>query len=132
MFWISPWGARTLAPDGADSCVGLELALTRVREREALGVLGASAGAARYASSDGGRVWASALIGTRRGLGWAAGLTAGPWLELSPTARPRWGGQLGVWITLGITPFLRAATIDDRGVFAEVGLSVPLPVARWR
>jgi hypothetical protein len=131
ILWLAPWGARTEAPDGADSCVGGELAVTRVRERQALGLLGGSFGAGRYASSDAGRLWFNAAMGTRRGTGWMMGGSAGAILELSPTARPRLGASAGLWLFVGVVPFVRVATIEGRGVFAEVGVEIALPVVRW-
>jgi hypothetical protein len=130
--WLAPWGARTRTPDGADSCVGAELAVTRVRERAALGLLAVTAGGGRYASSDSGRLWLSTAAGSRRGLGVMVGISAGPMVELSPTARPKLGASVGVWAAAGIVPFVRAATIEGRGVFAEFGVSIALPIARWR
>jgi hypothetical protein len=129
--WLGPTGAVTQAPDGTDSCVGLELALTRVRERAPLGAAGLALGAGRYASSDAGRLWAHALVGTRRGTGWMAGASAGPLLELSPLARPRLGASAGLWLFVGVVPFVRIATVEGRGLFAEAGVSIALPVIRW-
>lgn len=129
--WLGPWGARTEAPTGVDSCVGLELAATRIREREAVGAVGLVVGAARYASSDGGRLTASALVGTRRGTGWMVGASAGPIVELSPLSRVKLGASAGIWVFAGVTPFARVATVEGRGVFAELGVSVALPVLRW-
>lgn len=131
IFWLAPWGARTEGPNGADSCVGAELAVTRVREREALGLIGGSAGAGRYASSDAGRLWVNAAVGTRRGTGWMIGGSAGAILELSPTARPKLGASAGVWMFVGVVPFARLGTLEGRGVFAEVGVEIALPVLRW-
>lgn len=130
--WLGPWGARTEAPTGVDSCVGLELAVTRIREREAIGALGLVVGAARYGSSDAGRLTASALVGTRRGTGWMIGASAGPIVELSPISRVKLGATAGLWIFAGVTPFARVATVEGRGVFGELGVSIALPVLRWR
>ena len=130
--WLAPWGARTGAPDGADSCVGGELMVTRIREREGIGAAGGSVGAGRYASSDAGRLWANVALGTRRGTGWMIGGSAGAIVELSPTARPKLGATAGVWLFAGVVPFARVATIEGRGVFAEVGVEIALPVLRWR
>lgn len=130
--WLGPWGARTEAPTGVDSCVGLEAALTRIRERETLGAVGAVLGAARYGASDAGRLTASALVGTRRGTGWMIGASAGAIVELSPLSRPRLGANAGLWIFAGVTPFVRLATVEGRGVFGELGVSIALPVLRWR
>ncbi len=133
--WLAPTGGYTEAPSGGgadgDSYVGLELAVTRIRERELLGTAGLIVGAGRYASSDAGRIWAHALAGTRRGTGWMIGATAGPILELSPISRPRLGASAGLWMFVGVVPFVRVATLEGRGVFAEAGLSIALPVVRW-
>lgn len=133
--WLALWGARTGAADGGrggyDSCIGGELAFTRVRESQALGLLGVTAGGGRYASSDDGRLWANAIVGTRRGTGWMAGGSAGALLELSPTARPKLGGAVGVWAFVGVVPFLRIGAMEGRGAFAELGVEIALPVLRW-
>lgn len=129
--WLALWGALTESDEGYDSCVGGELAVTRVREREALGLLGATLGAGRYAASDDGRLWLNAIAGTRRGTGWMAGGSAGAVVELSPTARPKLGGTLGVWAFIGIVPFARLGAMEGRGAFAEVGVEIALPVLRW-
>ncbi len=130
--WLGAWGARIESAEGADSCVGLELAVTRIRERELLGALGLAVNAGRYASSDDGRISALALAGTRRGTGWMIGASAGPLVELSPTARPKLGASAGLWIFAGVVPFLRLSTMEGRGAFFEAGVSLALPVVRWR
>jgi hypothetical protein len=131
ILWLGPAAARTSAPTGADSCVGIELSIVRVRERRALSAAGLTLGAGRYASSDAGRIWAAAVTGTRWPTGWMTGISAGPMLELSPIARPRVGASVGLWIFVGVVPFVRIAALADRGVFAEAGLSIALPVRRW-
>jgi hypothetical protein len=131
ILWLAPWGARTDAPGGADSCVGGELLVTRIRERQAIGAVGGSIGAGRYASSDAGRLWANLALGTRRGTGWMIGGSAGAIVELSPTARPKLGASAGVWLFAGVVPFARVVTLEGRGVFAEVGVEIALPVLRW-
>jgi hypothetical protein len=130
--WLGAWGARTEASEGADSCVGLELAMTRIRERAWLGTLGVAVNAGRYASSDDGRISALALAGTRRGTGWMIGASAGPLLELSPTARPKRGASVGIWAFAGVVPFVRVAAVEGRGAFFEAGVSIALPIVRWR
>lgn len=130
--WLGAWGARTESDDGADSCVGLELAITRIREREPLGLLGVAMNVGRYASSDDGRISTLALAGTRRGTGWMIGASAGPLVELSPTARPKFGASAGLWIFAGVVPFVRLSAMEGRGAFFEAGVSLALPVVRWR
>lgn len=128
--WLGPTGARTISSTGADSSVGIEVAATRICGRAALEVAGLTVGAARYASSDDGRVWASGLAATRAA-SVLIGVSAGPLLELSPLARPRIGASAGVWVFAGVIPFARVAAVPGRGIFAELGLSIALPVRRW-
>ncbi|MBK7534038.1 MAG: hypothetical protein IPI49_01450 [Myxococcales bacterium] len=129
--WLAPWAAWTESDEGGDSLFGVELALTAVRERAALGLLGVTMGAARYAEGDAGRLWASAALGTRRGLGLMLGVSAGPIIELSELAHPRIGGGVGVWLFAGLVPFARVAAVPQRGILAEVGLEIALPLRRW-
>ncbi len=129
--WLALWGARTEAAYGYDSCVGGELAITRVREGEALGLVGGTLGGGRYAESDDKRLWANAVAGTRRGTGWMLGGSAGAVLELSPTARPKLGATVGVWAFVGVVPFARVGAMEGRGAFLELGVEIALPVLRW-
>jgi hypothetical protein len=77
----------------------------------------------------GGRLWADAVVGTRIG-GWMIGTTAGPIVELSDVAHPRFGGSFGVFGFVGLTPFARVGFVDKLGGFAEIGVHIALPVLR--
>lgn len=129
--WLSPQVAWTQRDAGGDSLVGLELALTWVRERHALALWGLTAGAARYAKGDAGRIWLSLAAASRRPLGVLAGVAAGPVLELSAQAHPRAGLAASVWLFAGVVPFVRMAAVADRGLSAEIGLQIALPIRRW-
>ena len=63
-----------------------------------------------------------------RVLGRMIGISAGPLVELSELSHPRVGGSIGVWGFLGITPFARLGTVQDLGMFGEVGVHIALPV----
>jgi len=127
-FWLGPTGAASRVEANWDSTIGADAALIRVREREPLGVIGASFGASRWTERGGGRLWIDALVGTR--LGRMVGVSAGPILELSELAHPRAGVSLGLWGFVGVTPFVRVGAVDDLGGFAEVGVHLALPVLR--
>ena len=53
-------------------------------------------------------------------------------IRLSELAHPRFGGSIGVWSFVGITPFARVGTVQDLGMFGEVGVHIALPVFRRR
>jgi hypothetical protein len=128
--WLGPTIAAGRGGAEWDSTFGGDATVIRVREREHLGVLGLTFGASRWTVRGGGRVWLDGLVGTR--LGRMVGLSAGPVLELSELAHPRLGGSVGVWAFLGVTPFVRAGTVQQLGGFVEVGVHIALPVIRWR
>jgi hypothetical protein len=127
--WLGPAGAASHVDDMWDSTVGGDLTVVRIREREALGAIGASLGASRWTERDGGRIWLDAIAGTR--LGRMVGVSAGPLLELADLAHPRLGASVGVWAFLGITPYARLGTVQELGPFAEIGVHIALPVRRW-
>jgi len=128
--WLGPTGAASRLDSEWDSTIGADLALVRVREGETLGALGLSFGGSRWTERGGGRVWLDALVGTR--VGRMVGVSVGPILELSDLAHPRWGGSVGLWAFLGVTPFVRVGTIDELGGFIEIGLHIALPILRRR
>jgi hypothetical protein len=128
--WIGPLGAATRVESMWDSTIGADVSVVRVREGELLGTVGATLGGSRWTERGGGRIWLDAVVGTR--LGRMVGLTAGPILELDELSHPRWGASAGVWAFLGVTPFLRAGSVQNLGGFVEIGLHIALPVIRSR
>jgi hypothetical protein len=128
--WLGPTGAASHIVAEWDSTVGADATLVRVRERAALGVVGASLGASRWTVRGGGRIWLDGLVGTR--VGRMVGASAGPLLELSELAHPRVGGSVGLWAFVGVTPFVRAGIVSELGGFVEIGVHIALPVIRSR
>ncbi len=127
--WLGPVGAASYLDAKWDSTFGAEAAIVVVRERDALGLLGANLGASRWSARGGGRVWLDALIGTSV-LGHMMGASLGPILELSQLESPKIGASIGVWGFAGITPFARIGEVSDLGMFAELGVHIALPVLR--
>jgi hypothetical protein len=128
--WIGPLGAATRVDSVWDSTIGGDLSIVRVREHEPLGAIGATLGGSRWTERGGGRIWLDAVVGTR--LGRMVGLTAGPILELDELSHPRFGASAGLWAFLGVTPYLRAGSVQNLGGFVEIGLHIALPVIRSR
>lgn len=131
VLWLGPTLAWQWRKDDGDSLVGVELALTRIRQRCGVALWGASVGAARFAERDAGRIWAVAALGTRRPFGVMIGATAGPVVELAELARPKVGGVVGAWVALGVVPYARVALLADGTASAELGLELALPLRRW-
>jgi len=129
--WLGVSGTGSHLESEWDSTFGADAAVIRVRERDAIGAIGATFGASRWTVRDGGRIWLDALIGTRV-LGRMVGVSAGPIVELSALSHPRVGGSVGVWSFVGLTPFARVGTVRDLGWFGEVGVHIALPVFRRR
>lgn len=128
--WLGPSGAASRVDGSWDSTIGADLAVIRVREREPLGAIGLSVGASRWTEREGGRLWVDAIAGTR--IGRMVGISAGPILELADLAHPRFGGSVGLWAFLGVTPFLRVGAVEELGGFIEMGVHIALPVLRRR
>jgi hypothetical protein len=126
--WLGPTTAASHIDSDWDSTIGADATVIRVRERDALGAIGATFGASRWTVRGGGRIWLDGLIGTR--IGRMVGMSAGPILELSELAHPRPGASVGVWLFAGVTPFARVGVVDELGTFAEIGLHIALPVYR--
>jgi hypothetical protein len=127
--WLGPTGAASHVDSEWDSTFGGHAAVLRVREREALGVIGGAFGASLWTERSGGRIWLDAMIGTRV-WGRMIGASLGPILELGDLAHPRPGASLGVWTFIGVTPFARIGFVDELGGFGEIGLHIALPVLR--
>ncbi|MBA3456978.1 MAG: hypothetical protein H0T42_28065 [Deltaproteobacteria bacterium] len=127
--WLGPTVAASRIEASWDSTVGGHAAVLRVRERQALGVIGGAFGATMWTERDGGRLWLDAMIGTRIA-GRMIGASAGPILELGDLAHPRIGGSVGVWTFVGVTPFARVGVVTELGAFGEIGLHLALPVLR--
>ena len=127
--WLGPSGAATYVDTDWDSTIGGDLSVVRVRERDAIGAIGASLGGARWTVRGGGRIWLDAIAGTRI-FGRMTGISAGPILELSELAHPRVGGSVGLWTFVGVAPYARVGAVSDLGAFVEVGIHIALPVVR--
>lgn len=127
--WLGPIGAASYVDARWDSTFGGDAAIAIIRERAALGVIGANLGASRWTVRGGGQVWVDGLVGTRL-LGRMMGASIGPILELSELAHPKLGASIGVWVFAGITPFARIGAVSDLGMFAELGIHIALPVLR--
>jgi hypothetical protein len=127
--WLGPEGAASRVERAWDTAFGAEATVVRVREADALGVIGGSAGASLWTARSGGRIWVDAVAGTRLG-GRMYGATLGPLVELSALAHPRFGASVGVWAFFGVAPYARIGIVDELGAFAEVGLHIALPVLR--
>lgn len=127
--WLGPIGAASRLDGTWDSTFGAHAAVLRVREGAWLGTLGGAGGASLWTERGGGRIWLDAVVGTRLA-GRMVGLTAGPLVELSDVAHPRWGGTIGAWGFAGVTPFVRVGIVQELGGFGEVGIHLALPVIR--
>ena len=127
--WLGPVGAASTIDSDWDSTFGGDLAIVRVRERDRLSAVGFDIGGSLWTERGGGRIWLDALAGTRLA-GRVYGVTAGPLVELSDFAHPRFGGSVGVWAFFGITPFARIGVVDELGPFVDVGVHIALPVLR--
>ncbi|MBA2542412.1 MAG: hypothetical protein H0V17_22415 [Deltaproteobacteria bacterium] len=129
--WLGPSAAASHVDTEWDSTIGADAAVIRIREQAAVAAIGGSLGASRWTVRGGGRIWLDAMVGTRV-VGRMAGLSAGPIVELSDFSHPRLGGSIGVWTFIGITPFARLGTVQDLGMFGEVGVHIALPVFKRR
>ncbi len=126
--WLGPTGAASHVDGAWDSTIGGHLAILRIRERAAVGVIGGMVGASLWTERGGGRIWADAVAGTR--VGRMIGVSAGPILELSEIVHPRLGASIGLWGFVGVIPFARVGFVDRLGGFAEIGVHIALPVLR--
>lgn len=127
--WLGPSGAASRIDSQWDSTIGADVTVISVREHVPLAAIGGSLGASKWTERGGGRVWLDAMAGTEI-LGSMVGVSAGPLVELSDLAHPRIGGSVGVWGFFGVAPYARVGMVDQLGVFAEVGLHIPLPLLR--
>jgi len=118
--WLGPIGAASRIDNQWDSTFGGDAALVRIREHDAIGAIGGTFGASKWTVRGGGRLWLDALVGTQV-LGHMVGASAGPIVELSDLARPKYGGSVGLWGFVGVTPFVRVGVVEDTGTFAEIG-----------
>jgi hypothetical protein len=127
---LGPAGGAVYTRSSWDSGFGGEISLVRVREQEFLGALGLGIGGIRFATEDRGRIWADVQLGSRRPLGLGAGLNAGVTAELDAVIPPRWGAQATLWVFLGVLPYVRVGTIQQSGLFVDLGVKIALPVLR--
>lgn len=90
-----------------------------------------SAGAVAFATRTGGRAWAEVAV-ARRLIGEVLmGVGVGPAIELDRQRKPRLGGEATVWAFTGVIPYVRIGTVEREGAFAEAGVRIALPAARW-
>lgn len=129
--WLGPTGSAGWIGSGWDSIFGGDATVVRVRERETLGAIGGTFGAARWTERGGGRAWLDLLAGTPA-FGHMFGVSAGPLLEMNDIRHSAIGGSIGLWAFVGITPYVRVGAVDGLGEFAEVGVHIALPVLRRR
>jgi len=128
--WLGPTGGVVRVDGAWDSAWGGGVQVVRVRERAALGVVGAWLGGVHYAARDGGRISLEAVAGTRRGFGRMLGIAVGPALELGASRHPRLGGSATAWLFAGFTPYARVGGLVDTGAFIELGVAFNVPA--WR
>src|SRR5262249_29825361 len=114
-----------------DSVVGGTASLLRLRENEALALVGGRVTGARWAEAHGGRVGVEGVVGIRP-FGMLFGASAGPMIDLGDLHHPRVGGCATIWCFAGVVPYLRVGVIEASGGFIEAGLELPLPVWRLR
>lgn len=129
--WLGPIGAAGWEGSSWDSTFGADATVVRVREHEDLGAIGGTIGAARWTERGGGRAWLEAIAGTPA-WGHMFGLSAGPLVEMNDLMHPKFGGSVGAWAFVGVTPYARVGTVDTLGTFVEVGVHIALPVLRHR
>ncbi len=129
--WLGPSGAAAQIDGGWHSSWGGGVQVVRVRERQALGVIGGWLSGVHYAGRDGGRIALEAVVGTRRLLGPMIGIGAGPAVELGERRHPRLGLQGSAWLFAGATPYVRLGWLQGSGGFAELGVQLSLPVRRF-
>jgi len=127
---LGPVGAAIHLEGEWDSAFGLEAGAYRIRERDWLAALGASAGGAWLSGRTDGRLWLQAEAAAKIA-GIAFGLSAGPTAQLDELHPPRWGAQGALWLYAGVVPFLRIGRLQESGTSVEIGLRIPLPVFRW-
>lgn len=128
---LGPVAAVVHDPEGWDGVFGGELTVARVTEHRPVAAVAINLGGARFGKRNAGRLWLEGMIGTRRLLGLAWGVAAGPTLEVDEQIPPRAGVQGSVWLYAGVLPYLRVGAVRDGGRFIEIGLKVSLPAVRW-
>jgi hypothetical protein len=128
---IAPVGAAVHTETAWDATFGGELMLARITERQTIAVLGLVVGGHRYSERNTGRLWLDGLVGTRRVLDLALGLSVGPTAEVDRVIPPRFGAQATLWAYVGVMPYLRVGAVEKSGTFFEIGLRIPLPALRW-
>ncbi len=129
--WLGPSGAAARIDGGWYSSWGGGVQLVRVRERAALGVVGAWLSGIHYAGRDGGRIALEGVVGTRRLLGPMVGFGLGPVVELGLRHHPWPGAQVSAWVFAGISPYVRVGVVAGAGTYVEAGVQLSLPVRRW-
>lgn len=131
---IGPHGSATRLEDTWDTSFGGEVGFARIKECNRLGALGFTIGVSGYGERDGGRVFATTFVGTRRWSPWAwpaLGVSAGIVFETDPVADAEPGYFGEVWAYLAVTPYARIGWVRGTGTFVDIGLRIPLPAFRF-
>jgi len=128
---LGPLGAATRVQDAWDGGFGAAVALYRVREHRRISAIGLEFGGMRFAEREGGRLWADALVATRRPFDLAIGVSVGGVAEVHDVSPPSWGAHAGLWVFAGVIPYVRIGTVERSGVFIDFGLKIALPAFRW-
>lgn len=128
--WLGPIAALSFDRGMLDGEFGGMLALTRVREHDALATTGLTLAATRRAATEVGIVALEGIAGVRPGHAPHLGVTVGPALQFQATAHPRLAATASLWTMVGPTLFLRGLATAD-GVEVSAGLAILLPARRW-
>jgi hypothetical protein len=105
-------------------------ALVSWRRSGAPAVLAAGVSGQTLSQRGGGRLAGELLVGTRLA-GALVGVALGPVVAVEPLRSARMGAHGSVWLSVGVTPFVRVAAVSDQGASIELGVAVALPTLRW-
>ena len=125
---IGPVAGAAYLENSWYSFAGAELSWMRLRERHTPAALGLDVGAVGWGSLPGGRLWSELQIAFDHPLPVDFGLSFGVTVEVDQVRPPRWGAQGTLWFFTGVIPYLRVGTLEEHGVFGEVGVMIKLPV----
>lgn len=128
--WLGPIAALSIDREDLDGEFGGMVAVTRVREREALATTGIALSATRRAATEVGIVAAEGIAGVRPGHAPHVGLSVGPAVQFQPTSHARLAATASLWTMVGPTIFVRGLATSD-GLELSAGLAILLPARRW-